>query len=74
MKKLNNAEVEDFSDEVYRILKEIPIDYCRRVLERSLEYRRRYDEPDLDYSSSEEEEDYNKLDGETSDMSTDEED
>ena len=73
MKKLNNAEVEDFSDEVYRILKEIPIDYCRRVLERSYEYRKRYDEPELDYSSSEEED--NNVDGETSDScTTDDED
>jgi len=60
MKKLNYVEVEDFTEEIYRILKEIPVDYCRRILERSYEYRRRYDEPELDYSSEEE------LDEETS--------
>lgn len=54
MKKLNYVEVEDFTEEIYRILKEIPVDYCRRILERSYEYRRRYDEPELDYSSEEE--------------------
>tara|TARA_Y100000004_G_scaffold192875_1_gene254205 strand:- start:1510 stop:1710 length:201 start_codon:yes stop_codon:yes gene_type:complete len=59
MKSLNGYEIEEFADDVFKILKEVPLFYVREVLELSLEQREREGEiEDLDTSScSEEEED-----------------
>jgi hypothetical protein len=59
MKSLNGYEIEEFADDVFKILKEVPLFYVREVLELSLEQREREGEiDDLDTSScSEEEED-----------------
>ena len=66
MKSLNGYEIEEFADDVFKILKEVPLFYVREVLELSLEQREREGEiDDLDTSScSEEEEDSSSSDDE----------
>jgi hypothetical protein len=57
MKTLNGYEIEEFADDVFKILKDIPLYYVREVLELSLENREREGEiEDLDNDSSSEEE------------------
>ncbi len=68
MKSLNGYEIEEFADDVFKILKEVPLFYVREVLELSLEQREREGEiDDLDTSSCSEEE-------EEEDSSSDDED
>lgn len=77
MKTLNSCEIEQFSEEIYKIFREIPIDDIKRVVEGAMQQRKRYDEPDLDYSSEEEtenEDNYpseSETDEDDSDMSDD---
>lgn len=60
MKKLSGGEIDSFADDIFEILKEVPLYYVREVLELGLEFRER--EGDIEYidissSSSEEEDD-----------------
>mgnify|MGYP003116931992 CR=1 FL=1 len=63
MKSLNGYEIEGFADDVFKILKEVPLFYVREVLELSLEQREREGEiDDLDTETSDEEEDISSSD------------
>lgn len=52
--KLSQREINNASDEIYRILKDIPLFYIDEILELAKEGREKDgDDPDLDVSSDE---------------------
>ena len=56
--KLSQREVNNFSEDVYRIIKEIPIYYLNEIIENALEERKKEGEIEhIDYVSSSDEED-----------------
>ena len=74
MKILNSCEIEQFSEEIYKIFREIPIDDIKRVVEGAMHQRKRYDEPHLDYSSEEETENEDNYPSESETETSDEDD
>ena len=59
MKSLSGNEIDDYANDIYKILKEIPLFYLNEVLELAKEGRERegsIDKLDTDSSSEEEEE------------------
>ena len=59
MKSLNGSEIDDYANDIYKILKEVPLFYLNEVLELAKEGRERegeIDKLDTDSSSDEEEE------------------
>ena len=58
MRKLSGGEIDSFADDIFEILKEVPLYYVREVLELGLEFREREgDIEDIDTTSSSDEED-----------------
>jgi hypothetical protein len=56
--KLSQREVNNFAEDVYRIIKEIPIYYLNEIIENAVEERKKEGEiEDIDYVSSSDEED-----------------
>jgi hypothetical protein len=57
MRKLSGSEIDAYADDIFEVLKEVPLYYIREVLELGLEFREREgDIPQIDTSSSSEEE------------------
>jgi len=57
MRKLSGSQIDSFADDIFEVLKEVPLYYIREVLELGLEFREREgDIPQIDTSSSSEEE------------------
>jgi len=59
MKSLNGSEIDDYANDIYKILKDVPLFYLNEVLELAKEGRERegeIDKLDTDSSSDEEEE------------------
>jgi len=53
--KLTGKQIDEYSNEIFKILKEVPLFYCEEILELSLDFRRREGEdPKLDISDDEE--------------------
>lgn len=58
MKNLSGHEIDDFANDIFKVLKEVPLFYLNEVLELAKEGREREGDIDkLDTESSEEEED-----------------
>jgi len=56
--KLSQGEVNNFSEDVYNIIKEIPIYYLNEIIENAVEERKKEGEIEhIDYVSSSDEED-----------------
>ena len=59
--ELSNGEIDSFADDIYQVLRNIPLFYLNEVLELGLEGRKKDGEiPELDCSDSEDEEDIEK--------------
>jgi len=57
MRKLSGSQIDSFADDIFEVLKEVPLYYIREVLELGLEFREKEgDIPQIDTSSSSEEE------------------
>jgi len=57
MRKLSGSEIDAYADDIFEVLKEVPLYYIREILELGLEFREREgDIPQIDTSSSSEEE------------------
>jgi len=66
MKSLNGSEIDDYANDIYKILKEVPLFYLNEVLELAKEGREREGEIDkLDTESSEEEEEEERIHSES---------
>ncbi len=66
MKSLNGSEIDDYANDIYKILKEVPLFYLNEVLELAKEGREREGEIDkLDTESSEEEEEEERIQSES---------
>jgi len=56
--KLSQGEVNNFAEDVYRIIKEIPIYYLNEIIENAVEERKKEGEIEhVDYVSSDDDED-----------------
>ena len=73
MKNLSGHEIDDFANDIFKVLKEVPLFYLNEVLELAKEGREREGDIDkLDTESSEEEEE-EELDSSCSSSDTSEE-
>ena len=62
MKNLSGHEIDDFANDIFKVLKEVPLFYLNEVLELAKEGREREGDIDkLDTDSSEEEEEEEEL-------------
>ena len=74
MKNLSGHEIDDFANDIFKVLKEVPLFYLNEVLELAKEGREREGDIDkLDTESSEEEEEEEELDSSCSSSDTSEE-
>ena len=66
MKSLSGNEIDDYANDIYKILKEVPLFYLNEVLELAKEGREKAGEIDkLDTDSSSEEEEEDNLESES---------
>lgn len=74
MKNLSGHEIDDFANDIFKVLKEVPLFYLNEVLELAKEGREREGDIDkLDTESSEEEEEEEELNSSCSSTDTSEE-
>tara|TARA_R110000782_G_C14548042_1_gene384614 strand:+ start:324 stop:563 length:240 start_codon:yes stop_codon:yes gene_type:complete len=74
MKNLSGHEIDDFANDIFKVLKEVPLFYLNEVLELAKEGREREGDIDkLDTDSSEEEEEEEELNSSCSSTDTSEE-
>jgi len=68
--KLSQGEVNNYAEDIYKIIKDIPIYYLNEIVENALEERKKEGEVEnIDYISSSDEEEEEEVDSE-SDIST----
>jgi len=74
MKNLSGHEIDDFANDIFKVLKDVPLFYLNEVLELAKEGREREGDIDkLDTESSEEEEEEEELNSSDDDTSEEEE-
>jgi len=75
MKKLTGGEIDNYANDIFDILKDVPLYYLNEVMELALEGRKRegeIEDIDTDTSSEEEEESKTESESEESEESEDE--
>mgnify|MGYP003117276192 FL=1 len=77
MKSLNGSEIDEYANDIFKILKEVPLFYLNEVLELAKEGRQRegdIDKLDTDSSSDEEEEERIETESEESESESSDDD
>ena len=77
MKSLNGSEIDEYANDIFKILKEVPLFYLNEVLELAKEGRQRQgdiDKLDTESSSDEEEEEIIETESEESESESSDDD